>query len=100
MIASYSRTMPLAEAVRLTFTPDNLCDVCAFVAEAKTRAEASGDGVDAPADPSAKAKAPLATPPEHLFVFASAPAPEWPAEHFSPGACARPAPPVEPPRAA
>lgn len=101
MIASYSRTMPLAEALRLTFTPDNLCGVCAFVADAKTRADlGKTNPADASADPAAKAKAPLATPPAHVFVFRSVTAPAWPAEQFEPPARARPAPPTEPPRAA
>ena len=101
MIANYSRTMPVSEAVRLTFTPDNLCGVCAFVAAAHTRAGAEGKAADnVPVDNGAKAKLPLARPPEHVFVFSSAPAPEWPAERFVADACARPAPPTEPPRAA
>jgi hypothetical protein len=28
MIAAYSKTMPLAEAIRLTFTTDNVCSIC------------------------------------------------------------------------
>ncbi|MFO1451468.1 MAG: hypothetical protein U1F61_25130 [Opitutaceae bacterium] len=35
MIASYARTMPLSEAIRLTFTADNLCSVCEFVQDSK-----------------------------------------------------------------
>jgi len=35
MIATYSQTMPLAQAVKLTFTPDNLCGVCEIVSDAK-----------------------------------------------------------------
>lgn len=35
MIAIYAQSMPLREAVRLTFTPDNLCSVCKVVSEAK-----------------------------------------------------------------
>ena len=31
MVATYSRTMPLTAAVRLTFTPGNECDVCVVV---------------------------------------------------------------------
>jgi hypothetical protein len=101
MIANYSQSMPLAEALRLTFTADNLCGVCEFVADGKTRADADGTTPEAiPRDPSAKVPLLLATAPEHLFVFASAPAPEWPAEQFRPDARARPAPPTEPPRAA
>jgi len=101
MIATYSRTMPLGEAVRLTFTPENVCDVCVFVAEAKTRSDdRSGGPGQTPADAVAKAKAPLAPAPEHAFVFAVLPAPIWPRETFRPDARARPTPPTEPPRAA
>jgi hypothetical protein len=35
MIAGYSRTMPLAQAVRKTFQPDNLCPICELVKTAK-----------------------------------------------------------------
>lgn len=38
MIANYSQTMSLAQAVRLTFTPDNMCGVCTIVADAKQSA--------------------------------------------------------------
>ncbi len=102
MIATYSQSMPLSEAIRLTFTADNLCGVCEFVADGKTRADADGSTPEAlPRDPAAKATLLLAAAPEHRFDLApaSAPAPEWPAEHFQPAACARPAPPTEPPRA-
>lgn len=44
MIATYSRTMPLAQAVRLTFTPDNLCGVCKSVSEAKQQQDAAVPG--------------------------------------------------------
>ncbi len=102
MIATYSQTMPMADAIRLTFTADNLCGVCEFVADARTRDSSEAGELDrAPAaDPVAKAKGPLALPPEHFLIFASAPAPQWPAEHLLADACARPAPPTEPPRAA
>lgn len=101
MIANYSQSMPLSEAIRLTFTADNLCGVCEFVADGKTRADADGTTPEAaPRDPAPKATLILAAAPEHVFIFASAPEPEWPAEHFRPDANARPAPPTEPPRAA
>lgn len=35
MIVLYSQSMPLSEAVRLTFTADNLCGVCETVGDAK-----------------------------------------------------------------
>jgi len=102
MVVNYSRSMPLEQAVRLTFSPENLCGVCEFVADGKTRAAADGSAQGAPVAPesAAKGKLVLATAPEHLFVFGSAPAPSWPAEHFLADAHARPAPPTEPPRAA
>jgi hypothetical protein len=101
MIATYSRTMPFDEAVRLTFTADNLCNVCEFVADSRTRADGMTSNGDVPAaDTLSKAKAPLATPPAHVFVFASLPALEWPREDFRVNSHARPAPPTEPPRAA
>lgn len=99
MAVNYSRTMPLDEALRLTFSPENLCGVCEFVADAKTRSAASDTAAPAPADPAAKGKLILATAPEHVFVHCSVPAPEWPTEHFLADAHARPAPPTEPPRA-
>ncbi len=101
MVVNYSRTMPLQEAVRLTFSPENLCGVCEFVAEGKTRADAGGSSATdtPPAPDSAKGKLFFATAPEHVFVCGPAPAPSWPAEHFLADACARPAPPTEPPRA-
>ncbi|MBC8010277.1 MAG: hypothetical protein H7067_09280 [Burkholderiales bacterium] len=107
MVATYSRTMPLDEAVRLAFTADNLCGVCEFVADAKTRADLDNPSAPveaasptAAADSAAKGKLLLAHAPEHLFVFCTVPAPEWPTEQFLANAHARPAPPTEPPRAA
>lgn len=101
MIATYSQTMPLAEAIRLTFTADNLCGVCEFVADGKTRSADDATKPEAsPRDPSAKSTLLLAAAPEHVFVFSIIPGQEWPFEHFRPDACARPAPPTEPPRAA
>jgi hypothetical protein len=38
MVVNYSRTMPLDQAIRLTFSRENLCGVCEFVAEGETRA--------------------------------------------------------------
>ncbi|MDE3084597.1 MAG: hypothetical protein KGJ37_05175 [Verrucomicrobiota bacterium] len=35
MIVRYARVMPLSDAVRLTFTPTNLCGICELVKEAK-----------------------------------------------------------------
>ena len=106
MVASYSRTMPLGEAVRLTFTPENLCGVCEFVAAHRTRADAdtrsasSDTAPSATADSTAKGKLLLAAAPVHRFAFSSVTVPAWPTELFDPLSHARPAPPTEPPRAA
>ncbi|MCU0791869.1 MAG: hypothetical protein MUE42_03225 [Opitutaceae bacterium] len=104
MIVNYSQTMPLADAVRLTFSADSLCGVCEFVADHKTRADATTPASSQPApaaagDSAAKGKLVLAAAPEYLFVYCSVPAPAWPAEHFLADAQERPSPPVEPPRA-
>lgn len=103
MVVNNSRTMPLEQAVRLAFTPDNLCGLCEFVADHKTRADPDNPSAPvaptAAGDSAAKGKLFLATAPEHLFVFCTVPEPEWPTEHFLAHDHARPAPPVEPPRA-
>ena len=106
MVVNYSRTMPLAQAVRLTFTPENLCGVCEFVAAHRTRADAdtrsasSDTAPSATADSAAKGKLLLAAAPVHHFAFSSVTVPGWPTELFDPLSHARPAPPTEPPRAA
>jgi len=97
MIATYSRTMPLAEAVRLTFTPDNMCGVCETVASAKQAADQS----ETPsAVPSGAQKIFLSLAPAGVVIFSALHATRWSTEDMLPDACARPAPPVEPPRAA
>ena len=104
MAASYSRNMPIDEALRMTFRADNLCGVCEFVADNKTRSAsrdvASDSAPAATGDSAAKGKLLLAASPVHVFIFASASEPEWPAERFDPLACGRAEPPTEPPRAA
>jgi hypothetical protein len=96
MIATYSQTMPLAEAIRLTFTPDNMCGVCEVVAAAKQAAATD----PATAAPVASQKIFLALAPAEVVIFSALPATRWPTEDLLPDACARPAPPAEPPRAA
>jgi hypothetical protein len=102
MVATYSRTMPLREAVRLTFTADNLCGVCTFVADAKTRAPADSPGVPVAGDPLSKAKLWLAAPPDYPLgiAFVALLAPSWPDKNCRLPAAERAAPPTEPPRAA
>jgi hypothetical protein len=95
MIAGYSQTMPLLQAVAKTFSPDTMCGICRAVAVAKQRTDAN------PAVPGAKA------PQKILLVCAPiAPAFAFPAAHCAgmvsdlapPISAERPAPPNPPPR--
>jgi len=95
MIATYAQSMPFREAVRLTFTPENLCGVCSAVATAKRETDARGAPLDRLAG-------------KVFLVYAPAPAPivaAPAASRWSPGETAMPssersAPPVPPPRVA
>ena len=97
MIAGHARTMPLADAVRLTFTPGNECAVCVAVADAKQQQP------DTAAAAAAKApgKILLFCAPAAAFVFAvPEPAPPSPAATLAGMGTLRASPPVPPPRAA
>ncbi len=93
MIASYSQTVPLAEAIRLTFTPENMCGVCSAVATAKQES-------DPAAIPGGKLDGKV------LLVFSPVPAPVIAAPSFlsrifdpsTVPVSERAAPPVPPPR--
>ncbi len=93
MIATYSQTVPLAEAIRLTFTPENMCGVCTAVATAKQQS-------DSPAIPGGKLDGKV------LLVFAPVPslivaAPDFTFVTFGTPLLPpseRAAPPVPPPR--
>jgi hypothetical protein len=102
MIVEYSRSMSVAEAVRRTFTADQLCGLCEFVAEGKTRADSSGSTTtdDPSKDPNGKSPAIYPAGPGLGLVFSALPTRTWSVEHLRPVACARPAPPTEPPRVA
>jgi len=94
MIATYSKTMPLAEAVRLTFTPENMCGVCSAVATAKQQQS------DATAIPGGKLDGKV------ILVFARTPETvvplpdllSWSLSDLPTPAAWRAAPPVPPPR--
>ena len=96
MIVTYAETMPLTDAVRLTFTPDNMCGVCEAVSEAKQ--QQADDTL--PGEPAGKlVKIPLVFQASPNFV-ASAPAVLGlsPAALLEMQGVARAAPPVPPPR--
>ena len=94
MIVRYSQTMTLAQAVRLTFTPDNLCGICESVSQAKQQQAAL------PLAPDSQGKLMVVFQPA-TSVYAPLPltgqlAPGEP----SPLGQGRAQPPVPPPRAA
>ena len=95
MIASYSRSMPLGEAVRLTFQPENLCGVCEVVAEAK----ATDPTAPAPAgQQEIKIVLGLAPAPAHALVPRDG-ARAWPRGNSAPLPFDREPPRLRPPRA-
>jgi hypothetical protein len=95
MIATRAHTVPLIEAVRLTFTPGNECEVCDAVNAAKQQQ-------DNPATPSAKApgKLLLVLQPTPAFVIAVPEFSPWSLSDFTVPDASRAAPPLPPPRAA
>lgn len=94
MFGGYVQTMPLTEAIRLTFAPDNLCPMCEMVKEAKQQ---KGDT----ALPSLKLDGKI------LLVFLPASQPEvvattaepWVLQDEALPVTERAAPPLPPPRA-
>lgn len=94
MIATYSQSMPLAQAVKLTFTPDNLCGVCESVSEAKQQQETA-----VPADGKAIGKILLVYQPASVFVAEFKIVGKWMPCEGSVALRDRSPPPVPPPRA-
>jgi hypothetical protein len=94
MFAGYAREMPVVDALRLTFKPDNLCSICRAVKAAKQEQDQSPattykDGIG---------KILLVFAPVPAVVVAPAPEESWPAfTQFMLGA-GRAAPPTPPPR--
>jgi hypothetical protein len=97
MIATYSQSMSVTEAVKKTFTPETMCNLCKSVATAKQ----SSKGKDAVPGGSAPCKIFLACAPVvERFI---SPTPEQPGLRFgaiSAFSTTRAAPPVPPPRVA
>ncbi len=97
MVADYSRTMPVLDAMRLTFTPGNECDICTAVGAAKQQQQ------DGPAAPAAKwpAKILLVFQPAPMLVFAVPELSPWThLDRITVLGASRASPPVPPPRAA
>jgi hypothetical protein len=93
MFKNYSRIMPLASALRLTFKPDNLCDVCKLVKAAKQQQEQSPATTGKVAE-----KILLVFAPVPRVVVAAVPAEPWPVKTNAMRSAERVAPPLPPPR--
>lgn len=94
MIATYSQSMPLAQAVRLTFTPDNLCGICESVSEARQHQDSA-----LPSEVKSLGKILLVFQPQPVFVAEQPEAGKWAACDETPAVRDRSPPPVPPPRA-
>ncbi len=93
MFTNYSRIMPLASALRLTFKPDNMCSVCKMVKAAKQQQEQT------PAAPAKTlGKILLVFAPVSTVVIASVPSGPWPVGMITMRSAERGAPPIPPPR--
>jgi hypothetical protein len=94
MIIGYSRTMPLVEAVRLTFQPDNLCSLCEMV---KTAKQQQSREPGAPASSAvSKARVIFQAPP--AVVVAPPRVAPWRVAGPVAAGIGRTAPPIPPPR--
>jgi hypothetical protein len=95
MIVAYAKTMPVREAVRLTFTPDNMCGVCELVSAAQQQ----HGGTALPVGTSLDSKTPLVFQPAPKVIFTAPIATRWSPGDREPPRTERAAPPLPPPRA-
>lgn len=93
MIATYSQSMPLAQAIKLTFTPDNLCGVCESVSEAKQQQDAA-----LPSDAKSAGKILMVFQAQPVFVAELAMGGKWTPREANAAVRDRSPPPVPPPR--
>lgn len=93
MIATYSQSMPLAQAIRLTFTADNMCGVCEIVQTGKQDPATPGAG-------KLDLKVQLAFQAVPVVVIEAPAVNPWHGYERTPPSVPRTAPPVPPPRAA
>jgi hypothetical protein len=94
MIATYSQSMPLTQAIKLTFTPDNLCGVCESVSEAKQQQQDTA----LPSDAKSAGKILMVFQAQPVFVAELAMAGKWTPVEMSLALRDRSPPPVPPPR--
>ena len=95
MIATYSQTMSLTEAVELTFTPDQMCSICKRVSAAKQQQEHDGA---LPAGGKAAEKIVLVYQPAPVFIARVPSSVNWPRSEAVFACRDRSPPPVPPPR--
>jgi hypothetical protein len=97
MIATYSQSMSLSQAVKLTFTPDNLCGLCQSVSEAKQQ---QAHDTALPNEAKSFGKIPLIFQPVAVWVARGPISAPWGWNHAVPVCRDRSPPPLPPPRAA
>jgi len=97
MIATYSQSMSLSQAVKLTFTPDNLCGLCESVSAAKQQ---QAHATALPNEAKSFGKIPLILQPVTVFVPRGPISEPWGWNHAVPAWRDRSPPPLPPPRAA
>ena len=97
MIATYSQSMSLTQAVKLTFTPDNVCGLCQSVSEAKQQ---MAPDTALPSEAKSFGKILLIFQPVAVFVPRGSVTAAWGWNHAVPGCRDRSPPPLPPPRAA
>jgi hypothetical protein len=95
MVVAYAKTMPLREAVRLTFTPDNMCGVCELVSLAQQ--QNSTDSA-LPVGTSLDSKSPLIFQPVAAVIVATGCPRIWSLSDRKILSAERTAPPIPPPR--
>ncbi len=97
MIATYSQSMSLSQAVKLTFTPDNLCGLCQSVSEAKQQ---QAHDTALPNEAKSFGKILLIFQPVAVFVLRAPISAPWDWSHAVAACRDRSPPPLPPPRVA
>jgi len=95
MIAAYAQSMSLGDAIKKTFTAENLCGVCEVVNDAKQDQDASGAGAG-----KLDHKVQLAFAAAPIVVVSAPQGTPWRARDVLPPAAVSTAPPTPPPRVA
>lgn len=95
MFATYAQSMSFTDAAKLTFTADNLCDVCEVVSSAK---QGSEPGQSSPA-PAGTKKILLALNSSSPIILQRPPVEPWPEQQDRAPSSRGQSPPLPPPRA-